>query len=70
MIESTKGFEHRSHVRIVCAVLIVLACLGILFLEIKHLPYRGQNSLYLDGVHQPWPKAFAGYSFVAKLACF
>ena len=42
----------------------------LLLLEIKHLPYRGQNSLYLDGVHQPWPKAFAGYSFVAKLAYF
>lgn len=26
-----------------------------------------QNSLYLDGVHQPWPKAFAGYSFVEDL---
>ena len=32
--------------------------------------YKGTSSQFLDGHGQPWPKAFADYGFIAKLAWF
>ena len=34
----------------------------------QRVRYTGTSSQFLDGRGQPWPKAFADYGFIAKLA--